>query len=110
MDKSRQQLQASEYGENFFEDILKKVKDSSEDTIAQFLFDYLAKIKSMVFNMECADMVRSEIQRRIEDWLTDHDYCYLCGTKFLLHKWNEYHPEVQAYEPMCEPYCPNCDV
>lgn len=44
----------------------------------------------------------------IEQYLTDHDCCYICGHELEFYHYTEYHSEVNAYEPMCDVYCPNC--
>lgn len=36
--------------------------------------------------------------------------CTKCGTKLQTMVYEEYHPEVDAFEPMSDVYCPECDI
>ena len=51
-----------------------------------------------------------ELRDACRKWLVEHDRCIYCGSKLQVVRGREYHPEVDAYEPYCEKYCPNCDL
>lgn len=36
--------------------------------------------------------------------------CKNCGTKLEIMTYREYHSEVDAFEPMSDIYCPECDM
>ena len=50
-------------------------------------------------------------QLDIFNWFVSHNICPNCGTKFVEHSWNEYHPYGDTYvtEHMTEMACPICD-
>lgn len=51
-----------------------------------------------------------EMGRAARKWLNEHDRCIYCGSKLQVARGKEYHPEVDAYEPYCEKYCPICEL
>ena len=51
-----------------------------------------------------------ELSDACRKWLVEHDRCIYCGSKLQVVCGKEYHPEVDAYEPYCEKYCPICDL
>ena len=51
-----------------------------------------------------------ELRDACRKWLVEHDRCIYCGSKLQVVRGKEYHPEVDAYEPYCEKYCPICDL
>ena len=51
-----------------------------------------------------------ELRDACRKWLVAHDRCIYCGSKLQVIRGKEYHPEVDAYEPYCEKYCPICDL
>ena len=51
-----------------------------------------------------------ELRDACREWLVEHDRCIYCGSKLQVVRGKEYHPEVDAYEPYCEKYCPICDL
>ena len=51
-----------------------------------------------------------ELRDACRKWLAEHDRCIYCGSKLQVVRGREYHPEVDAYEPYCEKYCPICDL
>lgn len=51
-----------------------------------------------------------ELRDACRKWLVAHDRCIYCGSKLQVVRGKEYHPEVDAYEPHCEKYCPICDL
>lgn len=51
-----------------------------------------------------------ELRDACREWLVTHDRCIYCGSKLQVVRGREYHPEVDAYEPYCEKYCPICDL
>lgn len=51
-----------------------------------------------------------ELRDACRKWLVEHDRCIYCGSKLQVVRGREYHPEVDAYEPYCEKYCPICDL
>ena len=84
--------------------------------------DYPESVISAIYE-QCADN-EDEIAKTIEailnetqelrdacrKWLVEHDRCIYCGSKLQVVRGKEYHPEVDAYEPYCEKYCPICDL
>lgn len=58
-------------------------------------------------------VILNETQELVDacrEWLVAHDRCIYCGSKLQVVRGREYHPEVDAYEPYCEKYCPICDL
>ena len=51
-----------------------------------------------------------ELRDACREWLVAHDRCIYCGSKLQVVRGQEYHSEVDAYEPYCEKYCPICDL
>lgn len=49
---------------------------------------------------------------KASDQLKEMGRCENCGAKLETMSFREWHPEVDppCYEPVCEDYCPNCDI
>lgn len=47
------------------------------------------------------------IERIVDDWLEENGYCVWCGEKLKEISYQEYHPEIDAYEVIYGLHCPN---
>lgn len=45
-----------------------------------------------------------------DDRLSDMGRCLNCGNKLEFCWHREYHSEINAYEDICDVYCPSCDI
>lgn len=50
------------------------------------------------------------METRVRNEFENMGRCTECGAKFELSQYKEYHSEVNDYEIMNIPYCPNCDI
>lgn len=66
--------------------------------------------ESIAAEIACIADSTDEMGRAARKWLNEHDRCIYCGAKLAIYRGREYHSEVDAYEPFCEKYCPNCDL
>lgn len=69
-----------------------KEKCSNEEEYVDCLLDLKATV----------DVVSDELDRM--------GRCRNCGTKLEIMTYREYHSEVDAFEPMSDIYCPECDI
>ena len=85
--------------EDYPESVISAIYEQSADNK-----DEIAKTLEAILNET------QELRDACRKWLVEHDRCIYCGSKLQVVRGREYHPEVDAYEPYCEKYCPICDL
>lgn len=80
-------------------DIINYAKKTSvnEEEYVDALLDILS-----INEAELKDFASRELNRM--------NRCQNCGAKLEVMTYREYHPEVDAFEPMSDVYCPECDI
>lgn len=80
-------------------------------------YDIISAIKNTIENEEeYVDVLltiannNAELKNSATDELDRMGRCRNCGTKLQTMTYREYHPEVDAFEPMSDIYCPECDI
>ena len=85
--------------EDYPESVISAIYEQRDDNK-----DEIAKTLEAILNE------KQELRDACREWLVEHDRCIYCGSKLQAVRGREYHPEVDAYEPYCEKYCPICDL
>lgn len=86
------------------------MKDYPENVISAVVNDRDGDVDEVALVLADISTKHYELMCACRKWLDEHDRCDRCGQKLEVHRGKEYHPEVDAYEPYCEKYCPNCDL
>lgn len=86
------------------------MEDYPESVISAVEREHCYQEEEIAETLEVILNETQELRDACRKWLVEHDRCIYCGGKLQVVRGKEYHPEVDAYEPYCEKYCPICDL